>query len=74
MISSSVKLPFAIEHPTLFWWVPEESYDLYITSFSLVGLTLSLLMVLGFSNMLSIFVLWILYMSIKNIGQVFWGN
>lgn len=56
--------------PTLFWI---DSSDAALRGASFAGLALSLALLFGFGNSITLFVLWILYLSIVQVGQLFWG-
>jgi hypothetical protein len=56
--------------PTLFWWTVSDGA---LQGASYLGLTLSLAVLFGFCNSIILFALWILYLSIVQVGQVFWG-
>jgi hypothetical protein len=56
--------------PTLFF---AECSDRALTALSALGLALSLLVLAGFANALVLAVLWVLYLSFVNVGQVFYG-
>jgi hypothetical protein len=56
--------------PTLFWW---NASDAALRGASYVGLALSVAVALGFCNCIMLFGLWVLYLSIVQVGQVFWG-
>jgi hypothetical protein len=56
--------------PTIFWW---DASDAWLSALSYGGLTLSLIVLLGFANAPLLAVLWLLYMSFVHIGQLFWG-
>ncbi len=56
--------------PTLFWI---GSSDTSLQVACVAGLVLSLALLSGFANAISLFVLWGLYLSIVQVGQVFWG-
>ena len=56
--------------PTIFWLCAN---DLWITSAAWVGVSLSLLLLGGFSNAVLMTLLWFLYMSFVHIGQDFYS-
>jgi hypothetical protein len=56
--------------PTLFWWGVS---DAGLRAVSLVGVGLSLAVLFGFANAIVLFFLWLFYLSIVQVGQVFWG-
>jgi Lipase maturation factor len=58
------------ELPTLFWL---SSSDHAIAFVAWMGVLLSLAVMLGVTNAAVMFVLWALYFSITQIGQIFWG-
>lgn len=59
-----------IKLPSIFF---VNSSDTFMLSMGFLGLALSLGVVLGLSNGASMLVLWILYMSFTNVGQIFYG-
>lgn len=70
------RIPFK-RSPSIFYW---KYSDLFFTVVAWAGILLSLLAVFGISDMgpiwLSMLVwllLWLLYQSIVNVGQLFWG-
>jgi hypothetical protein len=56
--------------PTIFWFGVS---DAALRSFAYVGVALSLAVLFGFANSIVLFVLWLFYLSIIQVGQVFWG-
>jgi len=56
--------------PTIFWIHISDNWLLF---FSVLGVILSLVVVFGYANSISMFILWILYMSFVHIGQLFYG-
>lgn len=56
--------------PTLFWF---HISDTALLTFSWLGVILSLILLIGFANVPFLLVLWFLYMSFNNIGQLFYG-
>jgi hypothetical protein len=60
----------ALRLPTLFWFGVSDGA---LTAVALVGLLLSLVVLGGFANAAVLFVLWLLYLSIVQAGQLFWG-
>lgn len=58
------------ELPTLFWI---SSTDAALRSAAFVGLVLSALVTLGFSNSIVMALLWVLYESFTHVGQIFYG-
>ena len=56
--------------PTLFWFGASDT-ALYVVAY--LGLVLSLFVLFGFASSIVLFVLWLLYLSIVQAGQVFWG-
>jgi hypothetical protein len=59
-----------LELPTLFWL---DCSDSALAAAGFIGLGLSLALLAGFANSLLLFLLWALYLSFVNIGQLFWG-
>jgi len=59
-----------LQAPTLFLF---ESSDKFMYGLSLVGIGMSLLLLFGFANSILLFLLWCLYTSFVNIGQLFYG-
>jgi hypothetical protein len=59
-----------LELPTLFWL---DASDDALAGAGWIGLVLSLVLLAGFANSLLLFLLWALYLSFVNIGQLFWG-
>jgi hypothetical protein len=57
--------------PTVFWWTGFSARTLAVVAWS--GAALSVLLAAGFTNAIALFVLWALYSSIVNVGQLFWG-
>jgi hypothetical protein len=59
------------ERPTFFWWCPESKTDLVLDLHALAGLALAVpLMVTGSGSAVQLFLLWALYTSIVNVGQL----
>jgi hypothetical protein len=56
--------------PTLFWI---NGSDAALRGASWAGLALAVALLVGFGNSITLFLLWILYLSIVQVGQVFWG-
>ncbi len=56
--------------PSLFWLVLS---DTAMTALAWVGTGLSLLLVLGYANAISLALLWALYMSFVHVGQLWYG-
>jgi Lipase maturation factor len=56
--------------PTLFWL---GASDMALAGASFAGLLLSLGLLLGIANSITLFLLWVLYLSIVQVGQIFWG-
>lgn len=59
-----------VELPTLFW---AGCSDDALLAVSWIGLVLSFVVMLGYANALMMLVLWGLYMSIINVGQLWYG-
>ena len=57
--------------PTIFWWTGFSPRSLAAVAWT--GVAFSALLAAGFANALTLFVLWALYSSIVNVGQLFWG-
>src|SRR5262245_43610513 len=60
----------AVRLPTLFWL---GASDGALRALSFVGLILSMALLFGFTNSITLFILWLFYLSIVPVGQVFWG-
>ena len=60
----------AMRLPSLFWFGVS---DAALAGVSYAGLALSLVVLAGFANAIILFVLWLLYLSIIQAGQLFWG-
>jgi hypothetical protein len=61
-----------LSHPTLFWFAPPTTKNLQYMA--LVGITLSFyVMLTGCANALMMFLLWIAYFSIVNVGQTWYS-
>jgi hypothetical protein len=56
--------------PTLFWF---SISDGALRGATWLGLVLAIALLLGFANSITLFLLWLLYLSIVQVGQVFWG-
>jgi hypothetical protein len=56
--------------PSLFWLDVSDGALRFV---SVSGLVLSLCVVFGLANAIVLFVLWVFYLSIVQVGQVFWG-
>jgi hypothetical protein len=56
--------------PTLFWMGVSDGA---LAAVSYVGLGLALALLVGFGNSVTLFLLWAFYLSIVQVGQVFWG-
>jgi hypothetical protein len=56
--------------PTLFWF---DSSDTAMRVASFIGFGFSLLLLCGFGNAVTLFIQWVLYLSIVQVGQLFWG-
>lgn len=56
--------------PTLFWY---GATDRHLTLLSGLGLALALAVVAGLSSWIVMLALWVLYTSLANVGQTFWG-
>eukprot|EP01083_Nonionella_stella_P221309 790800_1 len=58
--------------PTILWWLPRK--DVSLDGIATAGLGLSSLLVLGWANNSAVlFVLWVLYHSLVQVGQIFYG-
>ena len=60
----------AMQVPTLFWLGIS---NLTLSIFSWIGFVLSLVVLAGYANALILAVLWIIYMSIVHVGQIWYG-
>lgn len=56
--------------PTIFW---ADCSDATLISACRAGVALSLLLVMGFDNALLLAALWVIYSSLVNVGQLFYG-
>lgn len=57
--------------PTLMWWSSPDTDDAWLTCISVTGTVLSaVILVTGAANALALLLLWILYTSIVNVGQL----
>lgn len=56
--------------PTLFWF---GCSDLEMSIFAWVGFALSLVVLAGYANAVLLAILWIMYMSIVHVGQIWYG-
>jgi Lipase maturation factor len=59
-----------VQLPTLFWF---GCSDLEMSIFAWVGFALSLVVLGGYANAVLLAILWILYMSIVHVGQIWYG-
>lgn len=59
-----------LDVPSLFWL---SASDGALTWCARTGLALSLLLLLGLANVPLLLLLWALYLSVVNVGQLFWG-
>ncbi len=64
------KLDAFFNLPTIFWF---KISDGMLLTLAWLGVVLSFIVLIGFSNAILLFVLWILYMSFVHIGQIFYG-
>jgi len=64
------KLDAFITLPTIFWLNVSDSWLLF---FSWFGVILALIVLFGFANSIIMFLLWIIYLSFVNIGQIWYG-
>ena len=56
--------------PTLFWFYISDNL---LKILAWLGLILSFLLMIGFGNVITLFLLWIIYLSFVHIGQVWYG-
>lgn len=56
--------------PTIFWF---HISDNFLRILAWLGLILSFLLMIGFGNVIALFLLWIIYLSFVHIGQVWYG-
>src|SRR6185295_15950719 len=56
--------------PSLFWW---KNSDTAMMTVAWTGVALSAIVVCGYANSMVMLVLWILYLSIVNVGQL-WSS
>src|ERR1043165_1067549 len=59
-----------LQLPTLFWF---GCSDLGLSIFAWVGFALSLVVLGGYANAVLLAILWIMYMSIVHVGQIWYG-
>src|SRR5437762_6455521 len=59
-----------LQLPTLFWF---GCTDLGMAIFAWVGFALSLVVLSGYANAVLLAILWIMYMSIVHVGQIWYG-
>ena len=70
--SSSLELQGFMQLPTLYWFFPPDKFHLNLLSW--IGIVLSLMVIfLGAANIFVLFTMWIVYMSICNVGQTWYG-
>ena len=60
----------ALQLPTLFWFGIS---DTGLSIFAWVGLGLSFVVLAGYANAIMLAVLWVIYMSIVHVGQIWYG-
>jgi hypothetical protein len=58
------------ELPSLFWFGISDARMLFL---GWIGVALSALLMAGFANGVTLFVLWAIYLSITHVGQLFYG-
>ena len=58
------------KHPTIFWFYISDNF---LKILSWTGLLLSFLLLIGFGNVITLLLLWIIYLSFVHIGQVWYG-
>jgi hypothetical protein len=59
------------QRPTLFWWCPESATDVALDVHAVAGLALAVpLAVTGGGSAIQLFLLWALYTSVVNVGQL----
>lgn len=56
--------------PTLFWMNPSDAFMKFLGSF---GLFFSILGIFGVANSITFFLMWVIYLSIVNVGQIFYS-
>jgi len=56
--------------PTIFWFYISDNF---MRILAWLGLILSFLLMIGFGNVITLFLLWIIYLSFVHIGQVWYG-
>jgi hypothetical protein len=60
--------------PTLFWFFEPQQVDFMLNAVALTGLIISLVVLLtGAANILLMLMLWLLYTSIVNVGQIWYS-
>jgi hypothetical protein len=66
-----------LKHPTLFWLIPMSEHpfaDLYLTACAVTGASVSaLILVTGSANIPLLTTLWLLYLSLVNVGQTWYS-
>jgi lipase maturation factor 1 len=63
-----------IRVPTLFWFIEPQHVDFWLNAVALTGIALSLVVVImGAANMLIMLMLWLLYTSLVNVGQIWYS-
>src|SRR4051812_21055205 len=59
-----------LREPTLFWLGVS---DQGLSMFAWIGLALSLVVLAGYANAIILSILWVMYMSIVHVGQIWYG-
>ncbi|GCC35485.1 hypothetical protein chiPu_0013970 [Chiloscyllium punctatum] len=60
--------------PTILWFLDWSDMDVHLDTIALLGMGLSVfILIAGCANMIIMFVLWILYHSLVNIGQIWYS-
>ena len=67
-LGSSTKCMWRV--PTLFWFGLSDNL---LSTFSWIGFALSLVVLAGYANAIILAILWMMYMSIVHVGQIWYG-
>jgi len=58
------------QYPTIFWW---DASDAFMRSLAWLGVVLSAVVLAGFANGLLLLILWFVYLSFVQVGQIWYG-
>ena len=64
------KIDAFVSWPTIFWF---KISDTMLVGLAWIGVILSLIMIIGFANVPLLFILWLIYLSFVNIGQLWYS-